>query len=118
MSSSSMGQCAVCGKDAAVVYPLLPEEPKFCSAHHTQKDAGPFGADLSGPDDFDKPENHLLPNLERATFIWINREGDKYYLKDIDDRYLENIVRFLEQSLPNYFLPKRVYWIHVLSFLR
>lgn len=51
----SLGNCVICGKEASVVYPLLPGSPAFCSEHHNAKDAGPYGCDFSGPDDFDIP---------------------------------------------------------------
>jgi hypothetical protein len=51
----SLGKCVICGKEASVLYPLLPGAPAFCDDHHNPKDAGPYGCDFSGPDDFDIP---------------------------------------------------------------
>lgn len=106
-----LGSCAICSKDAGVLYPLLPGSPAFCSEHHNPRDAGPFGADFSGPDDFDIPEEwpfdfpHRsvprrapLQKLDVKTFVWTDREGERHRLKDIDDTYLVNIIRFLSRG--------------------
>ena len=53
--SDSLGRCVVCGEEACVLYPLLSDKSTFCSEHHNPKDAGPFGCDFTGPDDFDIP---------------------------------------------------------------
>ena len=69
---SELGHCKVCGADAGVTYPLLPGSPAFCSAHHNPRDAGPFGCDFSGPDDFDIPEagwGEYAPKFSRNTFV-------------------------------------------------
>ena len=52
-----LGTCVIpgCGKDAVVVYPLLLGEPRFCSEHYNEHDAGLYGCDFSEPDDFDIP---------------------------------------------------------------
>jgi hypothetical protein len=44
-----------CRKQASAWYPLLKGAPGFCSEHHNEKYAGKYGADFSGPDDFDVP---------------------------------------------------------------
>ncbi len=102
-----LGNCRVCGKDAGVTYPLLPGSPAFCSEHHNSRDAGPFGCDFSGPDDFDIPFNDedvpfrpsLLPQeLNRYTFVWIDKGGVRHLLKDVDDYYLQNIISYLERG--------------------
>ena len=53
---NELGNCIVCGAKASVEYPLLPNDPRFCSKHHNPKDAGPYGCDFSGPDDSDIPD--------------------------------------------------------------
>ena len=50
-----LGKCVICGEYAEAVYPLLPGSPAFCGKHYNQKDAGPYGCDFSGPDDFEIP---------------------------------------------------------------
>ena len=103
--SSGLGKCRVCGSEASAVYPLLPGGPAFCSRHHSSKDAGPFGCDFTGPDDFDIPwgDDEWLRDvskkpqkLDRDTFIWRDREGSRHLLVDIDDQYLRNIINFLK----------------------
>ena len=110
--SGSSGKCRVCGNRASVSYPLLAGSPAFCSQHHNPKDAGPFGCDFSGPDDFDIPFDDVLfhnPFAEhpwtkprsaysRRKFVWTDINGDKHKLKDIDDRYLQNIINFLKRQ--------------------
>ena len=51
-----MKPCLICGQEGSVEYPLLDNQPTFCSKHHTPKYAEPYGADFSGPDDFDWPD--------------------------------------------------------------
>ena len=118
--SESLGKCSVCGKEAGVLYPLLPGEPKFCGEHHNPKDAGPFGCDLSGPDDFDIPEP-WIDSLEfcedRETFVWTDREGNKHKLSDVDNVYLQNIISFLRRRLPLMEVLSAVYWSEVVVFL-
>lgn len=48
-------KCVVrgCGKDATSWWPLLRGGPAFCNKHYHK--APEYGADLSGPDDFDIP---------------------------------------------------------------
>jgi len=98
-----LGNCRVCGRDAVAVYPLLSGSPAFCGSHHNPKDAGPFGCDFTGPDDFDIPWGqdewlHGRPKfqkLKRSTFIWTDKEGNRHKLKDVDDYYLQNIINYL-----------------------
>lgn len=102
-----LGNCAVCGKDAAALYPLMSGSPAFCSEHHNPRDAGPFGCDFTGPDDFDIPDEGAPwegmpfffpePVLTRKEFVWTDRGGGKHKLSDIDDRYLGNIINFLKK---------------------
>ena len=107
--SESLGKCVVCGEEASVLYPLLPSEPVFCSEHHNSKDAGLFGCDFTGPDDFDVPfDDDDVPfhtqksskpqKLSRGTFVWRDKEGNRYLLSDIDDVYLRNIINFLKRG--------------------
>ncbi len=106
MSDESMDKCSVCGGEAVVLYPLLSGEPGFCSEHHNPRDAGPFGCDFTGPDDFDIPgpfddERYLLvPEFSRGTFVWKDRTGTCHRLKDIDDTYLTNIINYLGRRIP------------------
>ena len=110
----SLGRCSVCGEDATVLYPLLAGEPKFCSGHHNPEDAGPFGCDFSGPDDFDipwgpsvleeyDPYGELVGYTKKQfkewhkKFVWTDREGVDHEIQDIDDVYLRNIVGFLRR---------------------
>lgn len=100
-----LGKCTICGKRAVAVYPLLPHGPRFCHEHHNPRDAGPFGADFSGPDDFDIP----LPPMEfprdyyvkplREKFTWTTKDGVKYLLKDLTDNHLQNIIDYLKKRL-------------------
>ena len=95
MVKESLGNCVICGEKAGVVYPLLPNEPAFCHEHHNPKDAGPFGCDFTGPDDFDIPidgedeEWNPPPRFTatRKTFVWKDINGNKHKLADIDDGY-------------------------------
>ena len=104
--TDSLGKCSVCGKEAGVLYPLLPGEPAFCSSHHNPKDAGPFGADFTGPDDFDIPWEDLTyeemfgkEKYRRETFIWTDRKGVEHKLEDIDNKYLQNIISLLKRKV-------------------
>ena len=108
----SLGSCSVCGKDARTVYPLLAGSPAFCGGHHNSRDAGHFGCDFSGPDNFDIPmEEGVFSTLylthlwtkpkksyNRKKFVWTDQGGNKHKLKDIDDVYLRNIIGFLKRS--------------------
>jgi hypothetical protein len=103
---SGLGKCSVhgCGRDAGVLYPLLAGSPAFCDHHHTPEYAGRFGCDLTGPDDFDPPIGDEFSSLEfpepaltRKGFVWTDREGNEHRLSDIDDRYLGNIISYLER---------------------
>lgn len=103
-----LGKCIVCGKKAEVLYPLLDRGPAFCSKHHNPRDAGVFGCDFTGPDDFDIPLDYLYletpfrrrPKFEqlRLLFVWADKEGDRHPLNTIDDYYLGNIVNFLKRK--------------------
>lgn len=118
--TESLGKCVVCGKGAAVLYPLLPNEPAFCSEHHNPRDAGPFGCDFTGPDDFDIPDEPLeyTPEMfDRESFIWIDKEGSEHELKDIDDRYLNNIINFLTKRILYMDVLSQDYWKAVQDFL-
>lgn len=102
---SGLGKCSIrgCDKEAGAVYPLLAGSPTFCSAHHNPRDAGPFGCDFTGPDDFDPPlwdeaPEFQEPILRRREFVWMDRYGDEHKLKDIDNRYLVNIINFLARA--------------------
>lgn len=116
----SLGRCAVCGGEAGVLYPLLPGEPAFCSEHHNPRDAGPFGCDFTGPDDFDIPDVwDVLSGFhgDRETFTWKDREGNIHKLKDIDGRYLQNIIGFIRRALGNLDAYSAAYWEEVIVFL-
>lgn len=117
--SESLGKCAVCGKEAGVLYPLLSGEPAFCSKHHNPKDAGPFGCDFTGPDDFDMPDGPFygLEVFDRETFEWKDREGVRHKLVDVDDRYLQNIINFLGRRVVEMCSPSSDYWLSVVEFL-
>jgi len=102
---SSLGRCSVCKGEASVLYPLLAGSPSFCSAHHNPRDAGPFGADFTGPDDFDipwcaddVPFRPGLAFLTRKKFVWTDQHGVRHKLSDIDDDYLSNIINFLKRK--------------------
>jgi len=118
--SESLGKCVVCGKEAGALYPLLSGSPAFCSQHHNPKDAGPFGCDFTGPDDFDIPDIPLYsPEMfDRKTFVWTDRGGVKHHLADISDRYLDNIVNFLVKRISEMELLPSEYWSAVVGFLR
>lgn len=118
--TESLGKCVVCGKEAAALYPLLPNEPAFCSEHHNPKDAGPFGCDFTGPDDFDIPDEFLeyTPEMfDRESLIWTDKEGNEHELKDIDDQYLNNIINFLTKRMPYMGVHSQEYWKAVRDFL-
>lgn len=119
--TESLGKCAVCGKEAGALYPLLPGGPAFCSEHHNPRDAGPFGCDFTGPDDFDIPCEWELPPYvfvgDRRTFTWKDREGNVHRLKDIDDRYLANIISHLRKRLAQLDTDLAAYWSEVIVFL-
>jgi len=105
----SLGSCIVCGDKATAEYPLLSGSPRFCSSHHNQKDAGPFGCDFSGPDDFDIPFEEYDPfdtwmkkgalNRFREIFVWTTKDGRKLHVKEIEDNHLLNIVNLLKRRL-------------------
>ena len=100
---SGLGRCSVCSRDAGVMYPLLAGSPAFCSDHHNSKDAGPFGCDFTGPDDFDPPlwneePEFREPILQRRRFVWTDKDGNDHKLKDIDNYYLMNIINFLTRK--------------------
>lgn len=102
---SGLGKCSVCKGEATVLYPLLSGSPSFCSAHHNPQDAGPFGADFTGPDDFDIPlcadDVPFRPGptfLTRGRFVWTDQCGVRHKLSDIDDDYLSNIINFLRRK--------------------
>ena len=108
--SESLGKCRICGKESAVVYPLLPGAPAFCSNHHNPKDSGPFGCDFTCPDDFDMPEVWYSEaqiyhreegpfDVVRWDFIWTDINKQRHRLRDIDDRYLQNIINFIKRKL-------------------
>lgn len=118
--SGSLGKCIVCGKGAGVLYPLLPNSPAFCSEHHNPKDAGSFGCDFTGPDDFDIPfpgEFDAVFVGNRDTFVWTDREGVKHELADIDDIYLHNIIGFLRRRVCGVCTLSSDYWSAVMEFL-
>lgn len=101
-----LGSCNCCGSDAVATYPLLPGSPSFCGAHHNASDAGRFGCDFSGPDDFDIPggseifdETDLVDILLSGP-VWVDKDGNEYQTADeIKDDHLYNIVMFLERRL-------------------
>jgi hypothetical protein len=101
---SGLGKCRICGGEATALYPLMVGQPAFCSTHHNSRDAGRFGCDFTGPDDFDIPvEGEWGPwcspsTLTRKGFVWTDREGNKHKLQDIDDRYLGNLINFLKRK--------------------
>lgn len=121
--SGELGKCTVCGENATALYPLLPGEPKFCNDHHNPRDAGPFGCDFTGPDDFDIPvdfDDEI--GLDRDNFVWKDKEGTEHPLSTIDDRYLQNIINFLKRKLSVLPVPKvglantdrEEYWLQTL----
>ena len=117
-----LGNCRVCGKDAGAVYPLLSGSPAFCSEHHNSRDAGPFGCDFSGPDDFDIPVDDFRVEFrgDRDTFVWKDKEGVVHKLTDIDDVYLANIVNFLRRRVFDMSMlqaDSAAYWSEVIVFL-
>jgi len=118
-----LGKCSICGREASALYPLLPGSPAFCSKHHNPKDAGPFGCDFTGPDDFDIPfEEELSPNppwplLTREDFLWQDKKGGVHPLHEIDDCYLRNIIRFLQRKLSSKEVEKPGHWKQVRDFL-
>lgn len=114
----SLGHCRVCGRDAVVVYPLLRGSPAFCVEHHNPRDAGPFGCDFTGPDDFDildYPDNVFVG--DRKTFVWSDRDGVEHELRNIDDQYLQNIINFLRRRLAVMDVLSAAYWDEVVVFL-
>lgn len=125
--SEYFGRCVVCGGNASVNYPLLSGSPNFCSAHHNPHDAGPFGCDFTGPDDFDIPDEwpfeffHKvvtgLPRFDAKKFVWTDREGVKHKLRDIDDAYLTNIINYLERRVNEMNEDSAAYWGLVRTFL-
>lgn len=118
--NESLGKCVICGREARVLYPLLPREPAFCSEHHNPKDAGSFGCDFTGPDDFDIPfpgEFDYEFVGDRETFVWTDKEGNKHKLRDIDDRYLQNIISYLRRKLKSLDIHSSAYWSEVIVFL-
>lgn len=117
-SSGGLGKCVVCGGHASALYPLLPNSPAFCSEHHNPKDAGPFGCDFSGPDDFEIPEPPWPETkFNMKTFVWTDKEGNKHKLRDIDDRYLQNIINFLKRRVTEMGAPSAEYWQLRIDFL-
>ena len=113
MSGLGLGKCNICGHEAQVQYPLLAGTPSFCHSHHNERDAGRFGCDFSGHDDFDIPDDlddpfkneihYRLPHrppqrLDRRTFVWTDINGVKHPLRDVNDRYLSNIINFLKRG--------------------
>lgn len=117
--AESLGKCVICGGEAGVLYPLLPGEPAFCSEHHNPRDAGPFGCDFTGPDDFDIPDEPFYSSgmFDRETFVWTDKEGVKYKLADIDDGYLQNIINFLRRRVVDMNEESADYWGAVADFL-
>jgi len=104
----SLGNCRVCGGDATVVYPLLPGKPSFCSKHHNEKDAGPYGCDFSGPDDFEIPIDYDPEdpfNLEqrladiRETKVWTAAGDKEIHVTEMETRHIENCIAFHERKL-------------------
>ena len=96
-----LGNCRICGKDAGVVYPLLPSSPAFCSDHHNPKDTAPWGCDFSGPDDFDIPideEYHYeVPGLAEGDPIWRTKEKKKVFLSEMTDSHIVNTLNYLNK---------------------
>ena len=100
----SLGKCVIDGQPASVVYPLLAGSPAFCNKHHNSHDAGPFGADFSGPDDFDIPDDFDMvfrPPYNEKTGEWTDQTGKTKKLSALEDSHLWNIrgwiIRISEQ---------------------
>jgi len=107
-----------------VQYPLLAGSPSFCGTHHNPHDAGRFGCDFSGPDDFDIPgewDNTPIFVGTKETFVWTSKDGRKHKLHEIDDTYLSNIIRFLDRRVKAIYdhvdHDVTIYWSDVLKFL-
>jgi len=104
----SLGNCKICGREATVVYPLLSGEPSFCSQHHNERDAGPFGCDFSGPDDFEIPTEYdpeepfaLEMRLEeiRETKVWTTADGTELHVTEMETGHIENCIAFHYRKL-------------------
>jgi hypothetical protein len=113
---SDLGNCKICGGDASVQYPLLPGSPCFCHDHDNPAGAGRFGADFTGPDDFDIPDEAFGPVPDgifidfstldpgqfkelRKKFTWKDRQGGLHPLVQINDAYLQNIIKFVQRKV-------------------
>jgi hypothetical protein len=120
---NDMDKCVVCGGKGSVEYPLLPGSPTFCGTHHNPRDAGKYGCDFSGPDDFDEPFEDsdvifgleerlptLLDKIADKLFrrkppklimpIWTTRDGrDIWKEEDFTDNHLINIIYFLDKRI-------------------
>lgn len=94
-----MNSCVICGGHGVAWYPLLSGSPTFCHSHYNQRDAGPFGVDLSGPDDFDVPVPEFKTwrdLLDEGT--WLTREGEEVQVEDMGDTHLRNTIALLERQ--------------------
>jgi hypothetical protein len=115
-----LGNCRICNDHATVVYPLLPGSPAFCSEHHNPRDAGPFGADFSGPDDFDIPWEDYIPQKpfpldptfdslpfkeQRKIWKWSTKDKRTFKLCRLTDRHIRNIIPYMERRKTEYVLP-------------
>lgn len=106
----SLGSCSVCGGDASVTYPLLSGSPSFCSTHHNQGDAGGFGCDFTGPDDFDIPD--MFEDIDLDTSVWTTRDGKRIPLEKLETSHLDNIINLLERSKKNFVVEE---WLDALK---
>ena len=102
----SLGKCVIDGAPASVVYPLLPGSPAFCHKHHNSRDAGPFGADFSGPDDFDIPDwddSPLVfrPPYDPKTKLWTDQYGIASPFSALSSSHLENIRNWIVRTSQN-----------------
>lgn len=98
----SLGKCVIDKEEAVAVYPLLPGRPAFCSKHYNQRDAGPFGVDLSGPDDFDIPYERIelvfKPPYNSKTGTWTDATKTERKLSDITDSHLLNLKPWIAKQ--------------------
>lgn len=56
--------------------------------------------------EFDMDESlHRVKRTTRGNFVWTDIKGGKHKLKDIDDRYLANIINFVKRKRKPRFNP-------------
>ena len=100
----SLGKCTMCNGDAKALYPLLPGSPAFCAEHYNSHDAGQFGVDFSGPDDFDIPYPYkdvylvFKPPYDRLESTWMDQTGKIQKLGELSDSHLLNICGWIVRN--------------------